>query len=104
MAIVTSDFPQIVILDEPTANLDSELAEEVMQEIYNLHSSKDITFLIATHDINLIKDGYRVIVLEDGKIETDQEIYGKFNPSERRAVRGGISQSSLALKRKERRK
>ncbi len=71
LAIASSQSPQIIILDEPTANLDSELAEEVMQEIYNLHSMTNITSLIATHDINIIKDGYRAIVLEDGKIEQD---------------------------------
>ncbi|MBN1329876.1 MAG: ATP-binding cassette domain-containing protein [Candidatus Heimdallarchaeota archaeon] len=71
LAIATCDYPQIIILDEPTANLDSELAEVAMQEIYKLHASTDITFLIATHDINLIKDGYRALVLEDGKIKRD---------------------------------
>ncbi|HUU78667.1 MAG TPA: ATP-binding cassette domain-containing protein [candidate division Zixibacteria bacterium] len=71
LAIATGDFPQIIILDEPTANLDSELAEEAMQEIYNLHSNTETTFLIATHDINLIKDGSRAIVLEDGKIKCE---------------------------------
>ena len=71
LAIATCDYPQIIILDEPTANLDSELTEESMEEIYKFHSTTDITFLIATHDINLIKDGYRAIVLEDGKIKRD---------------------------------
>ncbi|MHA1307571.1 MAG: ABC transporter ATP-binding protein [Candidatus Heimdallarchaeota archaeon] len=71
LAISTSDSPQIVILDEPTANLDSELAKKVIQEIYNLHSKTDTTFLIATHDIGLVEDGYRAIILEDGKIKYD---------------------------------
>ncbi|MBK5114468.1 MAG: ATP-binding cassette domain-containing protein [Candidatus Heimdallarchaeota archaeon] len=71
LAISSSHLPQIMIIDEPTANLDSELAEEVIHEIYDLHSKTKITFLIATHDINLIRDGYRAIVLEDGKIKSD---------------------------------
>ncbi|HUT81334.1 MAG TPA: ATP-binding cassette domain-containing protein [Candidatus Bathyarchaeia archaeon] len=74
LAITTSDSPQIIILDEPTTNLDSELANKAIQEIYNLHSNSDITFLIATHDISLIKDGYRAIVLEDGKIKDDGRV------------------------------
>jgi len=71
LAITTSDSPQIVILDEPTANLDSELAEKIIQEIYSLHKKTDTTFLIATHDISLIEDGNRAIVLEDGNIKYD---------------------------------
>ncbi|MFW9921793.1 MAG: ABC transporter ATP-binding protein [Candidatus Thorarchaeota archaeon] len=71
IAISSSHLPQIMILDEPTANLDSELAEEIIQNIYDLHSNTNITILIATHDINLIKDGYRIIELEDGKIKRD---------------------------------
>ena len=71
LAISTSDSPQIVILDEPTANLDSELAEKVIQEIYSLHKKTESTFLIATHDISLIEDGNRAIVLEDGKTKFD---------------------------------
>lgn len=71
LAITTNDEPQIIILDEPTANLDSELAEKVIQEIFNLHAKTDTTFLIATHDISLIEDGNRVIILEDGKIKND---------------------------------
>lgn len=71
LAIANNDYPPIIILDEPTANLDSNLAEEVMDQIYKLHQTSEITFLIATHDINIIQDGRRVIELEDGKIKRD---------------------------------
>jgi len=71
LAIANNDNPPIVILDEPTANLDSELAEQAMDQIYNLHKVTDTTFLIATHDINLIHDGIRAIELVDGKINQD---------------------------------
>ncbi|NPE09496.1 MAG: ATP-binding cassette domain-containing protein [Asgard group archaeon] len=71
LAIASYHLPELIILDEPTANLDSELAEKAIQKIYNLHSTTTSTFILATHDINLIRDGYRAIVLEDGKIKSD---------------------------------
>ncbi|MGC9780361.1 MAG: ATP-binding cassette domain-containing protein [Candidatus Heimdallarchaeota archaeon] len=71
LAIANNDFPPIIILDEPTANLDSELAEQTMEQIFEFHKTTDITFLIATHDITLIKDGMRAIELVDGKINRD---------------------------------
>ena len=61
LALANYKYPPIIILDEPTANLDSELATQAMERIYELHESTDITFLILTHDITLIKDGFRAI-------------------------------------------
>jgi len=77
LAIANNDYPPIVILDEPTANLDSELAEQAMDQIYDLHKVTDTTFLIATHDINLIRDGIRAIELVDGKINQDGLVVSK---------------------------
>ncbi|NHJ47417.1 MAG: ATP-binding cassette domain-containing protein [Asgard group archaeon] len=77
LAIANNDFPPIIVLDEPTANLDSELAEEAITQIYKLHESTDISFIIATHDINLIRDGIRAIELVDGKIKRDGLVTSK---------------------------
>ncbi|MHA1435412.1 MAG: hypothetical protein ACTSO7_16340, partial [Candidatus Heimdallarchaeota archaeon] len=63
--------PKMLILDEPTANMDSELAEEVMTQLYNIHKQLPVTLIITTHDINLVRDGIRVVQLKDGKIEKD---------------------------------
>ncbi len=71
LAIAVNKYPKIIILDEPTANMDAELATETMEKIYNIQKTTDITFLIATHDITLVKDDYRVLLLEDGKIKRD---------------------------------
>ncbi len=71
IAIAVNICPNIILLDEPTANMDTELANETMQKIYNIHKTTDVTVLIATHDISLVKDGYRALLLEDGKIKQD---------------------------------
>jgi len=75
LAIATSNYPPIVILDEPTANFDSELAKQAIDEIYKTHKKTDTTTIIATHDISLIRDGFRVIELEDGQIARDGITY-----------------------------
>ncbi len=77
LAIANNDYPPIVFLDEPTANLDSELAKQAMDEIYNLHKESGMTFLIATHDIDLIRDGIRAIQLMDGHVNQDGLVVSK---------------------------
>ncbi|MBN1330936.1 MAG: ATP-binding cassette domain-containing protein [Candidatus Heimdallarchaeota archaeon] len=71
LAIAVNKYPKIIILDEPTANMDAELATETMQKIYNIQKTTAITFLIATHDITLVQDGYRALLLEDGQVKQD---------------------------------
>ncbi|NHK32586.1 MAG: ATP-binding cassette domain-containing protein [Asgard group archaeon] len=77
LAIASFKDPSIIILDEPTANLDTELAMQTIDEIYKIHKKTDTTIVIATHDITLIRDGYRVIDLEDGQISRDGIAYTK---------------------------
>jgi ABC-type lipoprotein export system ATPase subunit len=71
LAIAQFTSPKVLILDEPTANMDSELAEGVIDQLYDLHEKLKTTIIITTHDINLVKDGTRVIELMDGKIHRD---------------------------------
>ena len=60
--------PQIVLADEPTGNLDPELAREVMQLFREINAG-GTTVLVATHDRQLIRDvGHRSIVLEHGRV------------------------------------
>ncbi len=77
LAIANYSYPPIVILDEPTANFDSELASHAIEEIYDTHEKSDTTFIIATHDITLIKDGIRAIELQDGQISQDGIVFTK---------------------------
>ncbi len=71
LAIANFGTPGFLILDEPTANMDAELADNVMDQLYKIHEELKITLLITTHDINLVRDGTRVIELKDGKIFND---------------------------------
>ncbi|MCK5297817.1 MAG: lipoprotein-releasing ABC transporter ATP-binding protein LolD, partial [Candidatus Heimdallarchaeota archaeon] len=71
LAIAKYGEPRILLLDEPTANMDGELAENVMEQLYQIHQQLESTLIITTHDINLVRDGTRVIELKDGKISRD---------------------------------
>ena len=71
LAMTNNESPSILVLDEPTANLDSELASQTIKQIHELNKMQGITTIIATHDIALIGDGIRVIELLDGTIMKD---------------------------------
>jgi cell division transport system ATP-binding protein len=63
--------PKIIIADEPTGNLDTELSIEILK-IFERINSNGITIIIATHDKNLIKMfPKRVIRLEKGRLISD---------------------------------
>ena len=64
--------PAIVLADEPTANLDSQNAEELIDLMAQLNAASGITFLIATHDARVIAHSRRKIEMTDGKITADE--------------------------------
>jgi putative ABC transport system ATP-binding protein len=65
--------PALIIADEPTANLDSETARQILNIMRDLNQQKQITFIFSTHDARLIEQVRRVIWLEDGRITTDKQ-------------------------------
>lgn len=65
--------PKIVLADEPTANLDSKAAANLLDIMAKLNEEEKITFLFSTHDQRVIKKARRVITLVDGKIASDEE-------------------------------
>lgn len=63
--------PQFILADEPTANLDSVSAENLLDIMLKLNLEENITFIFSTHDQRVINRARRVITLEDGKIISD---------------------------------
>jgi putative ABC transport system ATP-binding protein len=63
--------PAIVLADEPTANLDSRTAEELIALMARLNAASGITFLISTHDARVIAHTRRHIEMTDGRISSD---------------------------------
>jgi len=63
--------PQFILADEPTANLDSVSAENLLDMMLKLNQEENMTFVFSTHDQRVINRARRVITLEDGKIVSD---------------------------------
>ncbi len=62
-------LPKLVIADEPTANLDSDTATQMIDLMHELAQEHRITFLIATHDDRMAARCGRVVLLHDGVIQ-----------------------------------
>lgn len=63
--------PAIVLADEPTANLDSKSAGELIDLMLKLNEEHGTTFLIGTHDPRVLERSRRQINMLDGEIESD---------------------------------
>ena len=64
--------PQFVLADEPTANLDSKTAENLLDMMAKLNEYEGMTFIFSTHDQRVIDRARRVITLVDGAIVSDE--------------------------------
>ena len=64
--------PAIVLADEPTANLDSKTAQELIDLMSKLNTEQGITFLMGTHDARVIARSRRHIEMTDGKVVSDE--------------------------------
>ena len=65
--------PEIVLADEPTANLDSKNSHHILQTMKKLNRELKVTFLFATHDEKVMKYLDRIVSLEDGKVVSDKK-------------------------------
>lgn len=62
--------PEIVLADEPTANLDSVTGESILQLMKTLNETKKTTFIFSTHDAGVLKYARRVVEIRDGQIQS----------------------------------
>ena len=63
--------PLLVFADEPTANLDSTTADELIELMAGLNRDRGTTFLFSTHDPQVMEAARRVVRLRDGRIVED---------------------------------
>ena len=66
--------PAIVWADEPTGNLDSETAQDILELISRLNREHGQTFVVVTHDVEVGKLANRIITMRDGQIVRDHAI------------------------------
>lgn len=66
--------PHVILADEPTANLDSHTAEELLEQMRRLNREQGTTFIFSSHDDRVIAQAQRVIHLQDGCLAGDTTI------------------------------
>ena len=64
--------PSLVLADEPTANLDSENAQALLQMMRRLRDEGGMTFVFSTHDPLVVSYASRVVTLRDGQVLSDE--------------------------------
>jgi putative ABC transport system ATP-binding protein len=65
--------PTLILLDEPTGDLDTATGEDIMSLLRNLNEQEKVTMVVASHDPAVAEASTRVIWLRDGKVEKDSK-------------------------------
>jgi len=68
--------PALVLADEPTANLDTRNATQLIDLMRELNRSLGLTFIFSTHDQRLLEHTPRIVRLTDGHVESDSTMEG----------------------------
>lgn len=74
VARALASHPSFVLADEPTANLDSESAESLLDLMEELNDAYDMTFIFSTHDVRVMNRARRIVTLQDGKVSEDKQV------------------------------
>jgi len=65
-ALITN--PRLVLADEPTANLDSQTSDQIIDLMLELNKHEGVTFLFSTHDPRVVKHARRALQISDGRM------------------------------------
>ena len=63
--------PKILLADEPTGNLDSRTGNHIFELMTNLHDQNEVMLILVTHDQNLAAMAERQVILQDGRVISD---------------------------------
>jgi macrolide transport system ATP-binding/permease protein len=89
--------PTILLADEPTGNLDSHTAKEIMATIRALNRERGLTVVLVTHERTMAEAADRIVTLSDGLIVSDERIAAQVPPPPRPVDSAGLhAPSALA--------
>jgi putative ABC transport system ATP-binding protein len=71
IARALANNPRFLLMDEPTGNVDSKTAREIMNLIKALNEEKGVTIIMVTHDQHLAREAKRIVQIFDGVITLD---------------------------------
>jgi len=63
--------PAVVLADEPTANVDSETADHLLDIMEELNRERGVTFVFSTHDPRVMERARRIVRVVDGRVAED---------------------------------
>ena len=72
IARAIASSPAVVLADEPTANVDSETAQKLLDIMSALNEEHGVTFVFSTHDPRVMQHARRIVTLVDGRVESDE--------------------------------
>ncbi|MFH0764076.1 MAG: ABC transporter ATP-binding protein [Candidatus Omnitrophota bacterium] len=68
VARAIAPHPNVILADEPTANLDSKTASSLLDLMHELNRAAGVTFVFSTHDRMVMEKATRLVLISDGKI------------------------------------
>jgi putative ABC transport system ATP-binding protein len=71
IARALANNPRFLLMDEPTGNIDSKTAREIMRLVKKLNAEKGVTIIMVTHDQHLAREAKRTVQMFDGVITSD---------------------------------
>ncbi len=71
IARALANNPRFLLMDEPTGNIDSRTAREIMRLVTRLNEEEDVTIIMVTHDQHLAREARRAVQMFDGVITSD---------------------------------
>ena len=71
IAVALSNYPRLLLADEPTGEVDSQTAEEVLRTLRRLNREMGVTIIVVTHDPRIASEVDRVIAIRDGRTSTE---------------------------------
>lgn len=90
IARALANDPQIILADEPTGDLDSKKAQEILELLIKLNKELGKTMVVVTHDHSLLRSGMRLLRMDSGHIVSDdlvtKELLDKLNMSEEESI------------------
>jgi putative ABC transport system ATP-binding protein len=71
IARALANNPRFLLMDEPTGNIDSKTADEIIRLVKKLNEEKGVTIIMVTHDQHLAREAKRTVQMFDGEITSD---------------------------------
>ena len=71
IAVSLANYPRLLLADEPTGEVDSQMAQEILGTLRKLNREIGVTIIIVTHDPRIASEVDRVIAIRDGRTSTE---------------------------------